>query len=127
MSHWTSNTSRNDSLIYMGCPAAGQWRHLSFLTNTCLLRPKTKDWLSIPWASAIAVSLAVSTTSAQPLALTSLSQFLKWPSLLHCKAFLHILCYLQGTPNMGLVYSRHGSGGLVAYSDAYWGNCWKTH
>ncbi|MBW0482929.1 hypothetical protein O181_022644 [Austropuccinia psidii MF-1] len=58
--------------------------------------------------------------------ISSLSQFLKWPGLLHWKALLHMLQYLWGTPGLGLVYSRGNNSGVSAYSNADWGNCSLT-
>ncbi|MBW0526654.1 hypothetical protein O181_066369 [Austropuccinia psidii MF-1] len=44
-------------------------------------------------------------------------------SILHWKAFLHVLKYLKGTNNVGLMYKRNIKKPPVAYSDADWGNC----
>ncbi|MBW0485031.1 hypothetical protein O181_024746 [Austropuccinia psidii MF-1] len=39
---------------------------------------------------------------------------------------MHVLKYLKGTSEIGLVYKKHNSKLPVAYSDAKWGNCRVT-
>ncbi|MBW0535981.1 hypothetical protein O181_075696 [Austropuccinia psidii MF-1] len=98
------------------------------------LSPATDDEVSafnslgVSYRSAIGSINYLSTATRPDLsfAVSSLSQFLERPGLRHWRAFLHVLRYLRGTPNVGLVYSRHGAGGLIAYSDADWGNCQTT-
>ncbi|MBW0551573.1 hypothetical protein O181_091288 [Austropuccinia psidii MF-1] len=84
--------------------------------------------LGISFQSAIGSIDYLSTATCPDLSfsISSLSQFLKRPGLPHWKAFLHVLRYLWGTTSLGLIYSRSGLDGLVAYSDADWGNCWVT-
>ncbi|MBW0529850.1 hypothetical protein O181_069565, partial [Austropuccinia psidii MF-1] len=84
--------------------------------------------LGISYRSAIGSINYLSTATRPDLsfAVSSLSQFLERPGLLHWKAFLHVLRYLRGTPDLGLVYSRGSDGGVRAYSDADWGNCRST-
>ncbi|MBW0466712.1 hypothetical protein O181_006427 [Austropuccinia psidii MF-1] len=60
-------------------------------------------------------------------AVSTLSQFLERPGMSHWKSFLHIIKYLRGTQNTGLVYWHGNQEGLKAYSDANWGNCNETH
>ncbi|MBW0484254.1 hypothetical protein O181_023969 [Austropuccinia psidii MF-1] len=55
-------------------------------------------------------------------AVSSLSQFLKNPSINHWNGFLHILRYLKGTQELGLVYTQGDHCGIVGYSNADWGN-----
>ncbi|MBW0557470.1 hypothetical protein O181_097185 [Austropuccinia psidii MF-1] len=98
------------------------------------LSPATDDEVSafnslgISYRSTIGSINYLSTATLPDLsfAVSSLSQLLECTGLRRWKAFLHVLPYLRGTPNVGLVYSRHGSGGLIAYSDADWGNCQMT-
>ncbi|MBW0481614.1 hypothetical protein O181_021329 [Austropuccinia psidii MF-1] len=59
-------------------------------------------------------------------AVSSLSQFLEKPGYSHWQAFLHVLRYLEGTSDVGLVYSKSSLSGIEAYSDADWGNCVGT-
>ncbi|MBW0494753.1 hypothetical protein O181_034468 [Austropuccinia psidii MF-1] len=59
-------------------------------------------------------------------AVSSLSQFLERPGYLHWQAFLHVLCYLKGTPDVGLIYSKRSQLSVRAYSDANWGSCVET-
>ncbi|MBW0517754.1 hypothetical protein O181_057469 [Austropuccinia psidii MF-1] len=59
-------------------------------------------------------------------AVSSLSQYHEKPGIQHWRAFLHVLKYLCGTQEMGLWYSRKGEAGLIAYSNADWGNCRET-
>ncbi|MBW0525550.1 hypothetical protein O181_065265 [Austropuccinia psidii MF-1] len=56
-------------------------------------------------------------------AVSSLSQFLENPGVTHWCGFLHVLRYLRGSPDVGLLYSNNPSQGITAYSDADWGNC----
>jgi hypothetical protein len=39
----------------------------------------------------------------------------------------HILCYLQGTPDYGILLRRSSSSDLVIYTDADWVGCPDTH
>ncbi|MBW0511443.1 hypothetical protein O181_051158 [Austropuccinia psidii MF-1] len=57
---------------------------------------------------------------------SSLSQFLEKPGYLHWNAFLHVLWYLKGTTNVGLVYRKSFPLGVKAWSNADWGNCVGT-
>ncbi|MBW0464976.1 hypothetical protein O181_004691 [Austropuccinia psidii MF-1] len=84
--------------------------------------------LRISYHSAIGSINYLSTATSPDLsfAVSSLSQFLECPGLLHWKEFLHVLHYLQGTPGLGLIYSRGNDSGVKAYSDADWGNCRST-
>ncbi|MBW0515824.1 hypothetical protein O181_055539, partial [Austropuccinia psidii MF-1] len=103
------------------------------LPNTHLV-PATKQeivkfsMLGVNYCSAIGSINYLSTGTRPDLsyAVSSLSQFLEKPGFLHWQAFLHILRYLRGTPNVGLVYSGGCSVGVEAYSDANWGNCPET-
>ncbi|MBW0541832.1 hypothetical protein O181_081547 [Austropuccinia psidii MF-1] len=58
--------------------------------------------------------------------LVSLSQFLERPGINHWKAFLHVLHYLRGTQDLALTYYKGNNSGIVAYSNANWGNCPDT-
>ncbi|MBW0536311.1 hypothetical protein O181_076026 [Austropuccinia psidii MF-1] len=99
---------------------------LSFPTLTCQSRLRTKLKSSSFWGSTTVVQLAVSTTSAWPPDLTCLSQFLENPGIQHWNGFLHVLTYLKGTQDLGLVYSADQAQGIISYSDADWGNFQKT-
>jgi hypothetical protein len=44
----------------------------------------------------------------------------------HLTAMKHILCYLQGTPNYGLLLRRSSSSDLVIYMDVDWAGCPDT-
>ncbi|XP_051147536.1 uncharacterized mitochondrial protein AtMg00810-like [Andrographis paniculata] len=52
-----------------------------------------------------------------------LSQFIDRPTSSHWKAALHLLRYLRGTMNHGLVFDADSSLQLEAYCDADWGTC----
>ncbi|MBW0535337.1 hypothetical protein O181_075052, partial [Austropuccinia psidii MF-1] len=103
------------------------------LPNTHLV-PATKqeiekfDMLGVNYRSAIGSINYLSTGTRPDLsyAVSSLSQFLEKPGFLHWQAFLHVLRYLKGTPDVGLVYSGGCLVGVEAYSDADWGNCPET-
>ncbi|MBW0546946.1 hypothetical protein O181_086661, partial [Austropuccinia psidii MF-1] len=70
--------------------------------------------------------LSVATRPDISFAVSSLSQFLENPGIGHWNAFLHVLSYLKGTSDLGLLYVSKGDSGLCAYSDADWGNCKQT-
>ncbi|MBW0467749.1 hypothetical protein O181_007464 [Austropuccinia psidii MF-1] len=53
-------------------------------------------------------------------AVSTLSQYLEIPGIHHWQDFLHVLCYLMGTQDVGLRYPRGGNSGIVSWSDAYW-------
>ncbi|MBW0491872.1 hypothetical protein O181_031587 [Austropuccinia psidii MF-1] len=59
-------------------------------------------------------------------AVSSLLQYLENPGIQHWKSFLHILQYLKGCQELSLIYPRNGMEGIIAYSDADWGNCKAT-
>ncbi|MBW0511745.1 hypothetical protein O181_051460 [Austropuccinia psidii MF-1] len=59
-------------------------------------------------------------------ALSCLSQYLENPGLKNWKAFIHVLCYLKGSLDVGLRYPQGGSQGITSWSDADWGNCQST-
>ncbi|MBW0502369.1 hypothetical protein O181_042084 [Austropuccinia psidii MF-1] len=84
--------------------------------------------LGISYRSAIGSINYLSTATRPDLsyAVSSLSQFLERPGINHWKAFLHVLRYLKGTQDLSLTYRRNDSSGIVAYSDADWGNCPDT-
>ncbi|MBW0562906.1 hypothetical protein O181_102621 [Austropuccinia psidii MF-1] len=84
--------------------------------------------LKINYQSAVG-SLSYLSTATQPdlsYLVSALSQFLEKPGIQHWKAFLHVLKYLKGTSEIGLVYKINTSKLPVAYSNAYWGNCRVT-
>ncbi|MBW0494125.1 hypothetical protein O181_033840 [Austropuccinia psidii MF-1] len=101
--------------------------------NEYLQSPTTEEVakfgsLHVNYRSAIGSINYLSTATRPDLAfaVSSLSQFLERPGIRHWKAFLHVLQYLQGTQNLGLVYRKGGGVQISAYSDADWGNCKDT-
>ncbi|MBW0501514.1 hypothetical protein O181_041229 [Austropuccinia psidii MF-1] len=84
--------------------------------------------LGISYRSAIGSINYLSTATRPDLsyAVSSLSQFLERPGINHWKAFLHVLRYLRGTQDLALTYYKGDNSGIVAYSDADWGNCPDT-
>ncbi|MBW0536909.1 hypothetical protein O181_076624 [Austropuccinia psidii MF-1] len=84
--------------------------------------------LGISYRSAIGSINYLSTATRPDLsyAVSSLSQFLERPGINHWKAFLHVLRYLRGTQDPALTYYKGNNSGIVAYSDADWGNCPDT-
>ncbi|MBW0485601.1 hypothetical protein O181_025316 [Austropuccinia psidii MF-1] len=73
-------------------------------------------------------SLSYLSTATRPdllHAVSTLSQYLEDPESEDWRSFLHVLCYLWGTPDFWLSYS-HGDDGIIGYSDADWGNCQDT-
>ncbi|MBW0535357.1 hypothetical protein O181_075072 [Austropuccinia psidii MF-1] len=81
--------------------------------------------LNVNYRSAIGSINYLSTATRPDLshAVSSLSQFLEKPGIQHWNAFLHVLKYLNGTQDMGLVYLCDPEKGVKAYSNADWGNC----
>ncbi|MBW0498794.1 hypothetical protein O181_038509 [Austropuccinia psidii MF-1] len=89
---------------------------------------KAFENMGINFRSAVGSINYLSTATRPDLshAVSSLSQYLEKPGTLHWKAFLHVLKYLRGTQELGLHYNRKGNPGLIAYTDADWGNCHLT-
>ncbi|MBW0499046.1 hypothetical protein O181_038761 [Austropuccinia psidii MF-1] len=90
-------------------------------------RTEQEEFLSLKvnYQSAVG-SLSYLSTATRPdlsYLISTLSQFLENPGILHWKAFLHVLKYLKGTNNAGLMYKRNVEKPPVAYSDSDWGNC----
>ncbi|MBW0468379.1 hypothetical protein O181_008094 [Austropuccinia psidii MF-1] len=98
------------------------------------LSPATKDKrrkfdeMNINSRSAVGSINYLSTATHPDLshAVSSLSQYLEKPGIKHWKAFLHVLKYLSGTQELGLHYDRQCNPGLIAFTDADWGNCQLT-
>ncbi|MBW0552698.1 hypothetical protein O181_092413 [Austropuccinia psidii MF-1] len=84
--------------------------------------------LNVNYRSAIGSINYLSTATQKDLSheVNSLFQFLEKPGIQHWNSFLHVLKYLKGTQEMGLVYSRGSNEGIRAYTDADWGNCQET-
>jgi hypothetical protein len=59
-------------------------------------------------------------------AVSTLFQFLEAPGIKHWEAFTHVLRYLHGTQDYGLVYKRGIVSLLTGYTNADWGNCSVT-
>ncbi|MBW0474656.1 hypothetical protein O181_014371 [Austropuccinia psidii MF-1] len=70
--------------------------------------------------------LSTATRPDLSFTLSSLSQYLENLGIKHWHAFLHFLCYLKGSSNVGLRYKKEGAQGIRAWSDADWGNCCST-
>ncbi|MBW0473506.1 hypothetical protein O181_013221 [Austropuccinia psidii MF-1] len=83
--------------------------------------------LGVNYCSAIGSLNCLSTATRPDLshAVSTLSQYLEDPGSEHWRSFLHVLCYLWGTPDFGLSYS-HGHNGIIGYSDADWDNFQDT-
>ncbi|MBW0495264.1 hypothetical protein O181_034979 [Austropuccinia psidii MF-1] len=98
------------------------------------LSPATKDErktfneMGINFRSAVGSINYLSTATHPDLshAVSSLSQYLEKPGIQHWKAFLHVLKYLRGTPELGLHYNGQCNPGLIAFTNADWGNCQLT-
>ncbi|MBW0478351.1 hypothetical protein O181_018066 [Austropuccinia psidii MF-1] len=86
---------------------------------------KAFENMGINFRSAVGSINYLSTATCPDLshAVSSLLQYLERPGTLHWKAFLHILKYLHGTQELGLHYNQKGNPGLIAFTDADWGNC----
>ncbi|MBW0544012.1 hypothetical protein O181_083727 [Austropuccinia psidii MF-1] len=84
--------------------------------------------LNVSYHSAIGSINYLSTATRHNLShvVSSPSQFLEKPGIQHWNGFLHVLKYLNGTQNMGLVYLQEIKEGIRAYSNTDWGNCQQT-
>ena len=65
----------------------------------------------------------VSTRPDINFAVNSLSQFMVDPRRVHWTTAKHILRYIRGTVEYGLVYERRGSIQLAGFTDANWAGC----
>ncbi|MBW0546140.1 hypothetical protein O181_085855 [Austropuccinia psidii MF-1] len=95
-------------------------KHLIPATSEEILKLKE---LKINFSSAIG-SINYLRSATRPdlsFAVSTLSQYLECPGIRHWHAFLHVLCYLKGTQDLGLSYSGNLPKGIVA-----WGNCQAT-
>ncbi|MBW0572936.1 hypothetical protein O181_112651 [Austropuccinia psidii MF-1] len=81
--------------------------------------------LKVNFCSAVGSMNYLSTATRPKLlfAVSTLSQYLENPGMPHWKAFLHVLKNLKGARDLGLIYPRGMNVGILAYSDADWGNC----
>ncbi|KAL0413270.1 UNVERIFIED_CONTAM: Retrovirus-related Pol polyprotein from transposon RE1 [Sesamum radiatum] len=59
-------------------------------------------------------------------AVQQLSQFIQQPRQPHWEAALHLVCYLKGTPSLGLFFPTGSSLQLIAFSDSDWASCIDT-
>ncbi|MBW0521419.1 hypothetical protein O181_061134 [Austropuccinia psidii MF-1] len=84
--------------------------------------------LNVNYRSAIGCINYPSTATRPNLSfsVSTLSQFLEKPGICHCKAFLHIFKYLKGTQDISITYPKGINAGIIAYTDADWGNCKTT-
>ncbi|MBW0535573.1 hypothetical protein O181_075288 [Austropuccinia psidii MF-1] len=84
--------------------------------------------LGVSYRSAIGSINYLSTATRPDLsfAVSTLSQFLEKPGIKHWQGFLHVLRYLNGSQDLGLVYGGKKQYGISAYGDADWGNCQVT-
>lgn len=55
-----------------------------------------------------------------------LTQFMQHPCQAHMEAALHLLRYLVGTPNQGILLASNSAAQLHAYSDSDWATCPMT-
>ncbi|MBW0574447.1 hypothetical protein O181_114162, partial [Austropuccinia psidii MF-1] len=101
----------------------------SHLTPATEIKLEEFNNLKINFRSAIG-SLNYLSTATRPdlsFAVSTLSQYLEKPGIKHWSAFLHVLKYLKGSQELGLLYKRGKQNGIEAYSDADWGNLlWKS-
>ncbi|MBW0576861.1 hypothetical protein O181_116576 [Austropuccinia psidii MF-1] len=80
------------------------------------------------YRSAIGSINYLSTATRPNLSFTvsALSQYLEQLGIKHWQAFMHVLRYLRGSSNRGLLYAAEKDSGINAYSEADWGNCSMT-
>ncbi|MBW0575962.1 hypothetical protein O181_115677 [Austropuccinia psidii MF-1] len=104
------------------------------LVPHCHLTPATEEEinsfneLKINFRSAIGSINYLSSATRPDLSflVSALLQYLEKPGILHWRAFLHILKYLNGTQELGLIYEKSPNNSIEAYCDADWGNCRVT-
>ena len=65
--------------------------------------------------------LSVSSRPDISYAVSSLAQFSSHPTKEHWTALKRLLCYLKGTPNHGILYTKDGANTCTGYTDADWG------
>ncbi|MBW0499166.1 hypothetical protein O181_038881 [Austropuccinia psidii MF-1] len=84
--------------------------------------------LGVNYCSAVGSINYLSTATRPDLShrVSCLSQFLESPGIQHWNGFLHVLRYLKGTQDLGLVYSSNQPQGITSYSNADWGYCQQT-
>ncbi|MBW0461591.1 hypothetical protein O181_001306 [Austropuccinia psidii MF-1] len=70
--------------------------------------------------------LSVATRPDISFAVSALSQYLDKPGINHWNAFLHVLRYLRGSQELGVIYKTNCKTVIEAYSNADWGNCRAT-
>ena len=83
--------------------------------------PLVSTWRKID-ASGLLMYL-VNTRPDISFAVNSLSQFMVDPRRVHWTAAKHILRYIRGTMEYGLVYEHMGSVQLVGFTDSDWAGC----
>ncbi|XP_070033036.1 uncharacterized mitochondrial protein AtMg00810-like [Nicotiana tomentosiformis] len=59
-------------------------------------------------------------------AMQYLSQFLKAPRVPHMAVALHVLRYLKGTPDLGILLNKSSDFSLYGYCDSDWATCPET-
>ena len=64
--------------------------------------------------------LSISTRPDITYAVSTLSRFSSNPTQQHWTALKRVMCYLKGTTNFGINYSKNGSQDCICYSDADW-------
>ena len=65
---------------------------------------------------------AIATRIDIAFAVNRLSQYLSEPRKAHLQAAKHILRYLKGSPDLGILYKSAGAGDLVGHADAAYAN-----
>ena len=68
---------------------------------------------------------AIATRIDIAFAVNRLSQYLSEPRKAHLQAAKHILRYLKGSPDLGILYKSAGAGDLVGHADAAYANARK--
>ena len=64
--------------------------------------------------------LSVSTRPDIAYAVCNLARFSSEPTKEHWTTLKHVLCYLKGTPNYGILYSQKDTVECVGFSDTDW-------
>lgn len=89
---------------------------------TALAAEDTHLMAQVPYAVAIG-SLMYASTGSRPdisFAVQTLSQFTSRPSDVHWASVKHVMRYLKGTIDTGLIFRADADLGLIGYSDADW-------
>ena len=86
-----------------------------------LVDTSTKLVIATESEDSILLYLSVGTRPDIAYAVSNVAKYSSHPTNKHWVAVKRIMRYLKGTTDMGLLYTKEGSGKCVGYSDSDWG------